>query len=80
MGIPHQHDGGIIRKGYSAELDELRKFYSDKQIVEIALVISIFGFHNRWNQIMRTPLEEPVLEFREQHPQAFVREGGPTGR
>lgn len=63
-----------------AELDELRKYYSDAQIVDIALVISIFGFHNRWNHIMRTPLEEPVLEFREQHPNAFVREGGPMGR
>jgi len=63
-----------------ADMDELRKYYSDTQIVEIALVISIFGFHNRWNHIMGTPLEHPVLDFREQNPQAFASDGGPVGR
>lgn len=39
----------------------LRKHWSDGQVVEIVAVISLFGFLNRWNDTMATPLEaEPV--------------------
>ena len=39
----------------------LRKYWSEEQIVEIVAVISVFGFLNRWNDTMATPLEdEPV--------------------
>jgi len=36
----------------------LRKHWSETQIVEIIAVISTFGFLNRWNDTMGTPLEE----------------------
>jgi len=36
----------------------LRKHWSDGQVVEIVAVISLFGFLNRWNDTMATPLEE----------------------
>ena len=40
---------------------QLRKYWSEEQIVEIVAVISVFGFLNRWNDTMATPLEdEPV--------------------
>ena len=40
---------------------ELRKYWSEEQIVEIVGVISLFGFLNRWNDTMATPLEdEPI--------------------
>jgi len=61
-----------------AELEELRRYYSAEQIVEIALIISLFGFHNRWNRIMRTPLEEPVLDFQSRHQDFFAGDGGPA--
>lgn len=39
----------------------LRKYWSEEQIVEIVAVISVFGFLNRWNDTMATPLEdEPI--------------------
>ncbi len=40
---------------------QMRKHWSEEQIVEIVAVISVFGFLNRWNDTMATPLEdEPV--------------------
>jgi uncharacterized peroxidase-related enzyme len=36
----------------------LRKHWSEDQIVEIVAVIATFGFLNRWNDTMGTPLEE----------------------
>jgi uncharacterized peroxidase-related enzyme len=40
----------------------MRKHYSEEQIVEIVAVISVFGFLNRFNDTMGTPLEEKPLQ------------------
>ncbi len=42
---------------------DMRKYYSDAQIVEIVSVISMFGFLNRWNAIVNTDLEEVPLSY-----------------
>lgn len=47
--------------------DELRKYWTDEQIVEIVGVIALFGFLNRWNDTFATPLEDQPLEFGEKH-------------
>jgi uncharacterized peroxidase-related enzyme len=40
---------------------ELRKYWSETEIVEIVGVIALFGFLNRWNDTLATPLEaEPI--------------------
>lgn len=40
---------------------ELRKYWTEEQIVEIVGVIATFGFLNRWNDTLATPLEdEPI--------------------
>jgi len=44
---------------------ELRKHWSDSQIVEIVAVIAMFGFLNRWNDTLATPLEEEPAAFGE---------------
>jgi uncharacterized peroxidase-related enzyme len=36
---------------------EMRRHWSENQIVEIAAVVAYFGFLNRWNDTMGTPLE-----------------------
>jgi len=41
---------------------EMRKYWSEEQIVEIVAVIAVFGFLNRWNDTMGTPLEDEPLE------------------
>ena len=41
---------------------ELRRYWNEEQIVEIVGVIAMFGFLNRWNDTLATPLEdEPII-------------------
>jgi uncharacterized peroxidase-related enzyme len=44
---------------------ELKKYWSEEQIVEIVGVIAVFGFLNRWNDTMATPLEDEPIEVGE---------------
>ena len=48
-----------------ADFADLRKHFSEVQIVEIVSVISLFGFLNRWNDTLATSLEEEPIEFAE---------------
>jgi len=43
----------------------MRKHWSEEQIVEIVGCISMFGFMNRWNDTMATPLEDEPIEVGE---------------
>ncbi len=43
----------------------LRKYWTEEQIVEIVAVISVFGFLNRWNDTMATPLEDELIHVGE---------------
>ena len=40
-----------------AMFDELKLHWTEEQIVEIMGVVAMFGFLNRWNDTMATPLE-----------------------
>src|SRR6516164_5136227 len=40
----------------------LRKHWTEEQIVEIVGVIALFGFLNRWNDTLATPLEDEPIE------------------
>lgn len=46
---------------------ELRKHWTEDQIVEIVGVIALFGFLNRWNDTMATPLEDEPIEIAEKY-------------
>jgi len=46
---------------------ELRKHWTEEQIVEIVGVIATFGFLNRWNDTMGTPLEDEPLAVGEKY-------------
>lgn len=46
---------------------ELRKHWSEEQIVEIVGVIAMFGFLNRWNDTLATPLEDEPIEIGEKY-------------
>lgn len=48
-----------------ADFADLRRHFTDYQIVEIVGVISLFGFLNRWNDTMATALEDEPIEFAE---------------
>ncbi len=40
-----------------------REYFDDDQLVEIVAVIAFFGFANRWNDTLATPLEDLPLAF-----------------
>ena len=41
---------------------EMKKHFSDSEIVEIVATIALFGYLNRWNDTMATALEPRALE------------------
>ena len=45
---------------------ELKKYFSDDQIIDIVSVISMFGFLNRWNDTLGTKLEDIPKDFVEE--------------
>ena len=47
--------------------DRMKQHWSDDDIVEITGVIALFGFMNRWNDTMATPLEQEPIEVGEKH-------------
>ena len=49
------------------DFTELKKYYTDRQIVEIVGQISVFGFLNRWNDTMATELEATPIRFATEH-------------
>jgi uncharacterized peroxidase-related enzyme len=56
---------------------ELKKHWSEEEIVEIVGTIALFGFLNRWNDTMATPLEEVPIQFGEAH---LARHGWTVGK
>lgn len=47
--------------------DALAQHWSEDAIVEILAVIGLFGFFNRWNDSMATPLEAEPLDTAQEH-------------
>lgn len=48
-----------------ADFEALASHFSEREIVEIVAVISLFGFLNRWSDTMKSDLEAKPLEFAE---------------
>ena len=46
--------------------NELKKYFSHDQIIDIVSVISMFGFLNRWNDTLGTKLEDIPKDFVEE--------------
>ena len=46
---------------------ELRRYWSEDEIVEIVGVIALFGFLNRWNDTLATPLEDEPIAVGEKY-------------
>ncbi|MCZ7566237.1 MAG: carboxymuconolactone decarboxylase family protein [Burkholderiales bacterium] len=46
---------------------ELKRHWTESQIVEIVAVIALFGFLNRWNDTFATPLEEEAIAAGEKY-------------
>lgn len=50
-----------------AEFEELRRHFSEDEILEMVSVIAFMGFLNRWNDTLATPLENAPRSFGERH-------------
>jgi uncharacterized peroxidase-related enzyme len=46
---------------------QLKNHFDEEQIVELLGVIALYGFLNRWNDSLGTPLEAQPRAFAEQH-------------
>jgi alkylhydroperoxidase family enzyme len=47
--------------------ERMKRHWSEGEIVEITALISYFGFMNRFNDTMATPLEEEPIHVAEKH-------------
>ena len=55
---------GMVPNAVEAEhMSELSRYFSEKQVIEVVAVISLFGFLNRWNDTMATTLESAPKNF-----------------
>lgn len=45
--------------------ERMKRHWTEGQIVEITATVALFGFLNRWNDTMATPLEEEPIEVGE---------------
>jgi uncharacterized peroxidase-related enzyme len=60
--------GASVPNGATDEMfAELRKYWTEEQIIEIVGVIALFGFLNRWNDTLATPLEDEPIEVGEKY-------------
>lgn len=46
---------------------EMRKHWTEEQILEIVGVVATFGFLNRWNDTLATPLEDEPIAVGEKY-------------
>ena len=67
--------GAIPNAVTEAMFTELRKHWSEEQIVEIVSAVAMAGFLARWNTTMATPLEDEGVEVGEK----YLRAQGWTG-
>ena len=47
--------------------ERMKQHWSEGEIVEIAALIAYFGFMNRFNDTMATPLEDEPIEVAQKH-------------
>jgi len=57
--------------------ERMKRHWTEDQIVEITGVIALFGFLNRWNDTMATPLEDEPARVGARH---LARRGWDIGK
>jgi len=62
-----QAAGQVPNAVTDADFDDLRRWYSEEEILEFLSVIALYGFFNRWNDTLATPLESLPRNFAETH-------------
>ncbi|MBI1194892.1 MAG: carboxymuconolactone decarboxylase family protein [Gammaproteobacteria bacterium] len=62
-----QAAGSVPNEVTDADMDDLKRHFSEDEIVELVAAVCLFGWLNRWNDTMATGLEERPLAFGESH-------------
>ena len=62
-----QSAGSVPNAVTDEDMDALKEHFDEDQIVELVGVVCLFGWLNRWNDTMATPLEERPIAFGERH-------------
>ena len=62
-----QSAGSVPNAVTDGDMAALKRHFDEDQIVELVGVVCLFGWLNRWNDTMATPLEERPIEFGERH-------------
>jgi alkylhydroperoxidase family enzyme len=57
--------------------DRVKRHWTEGQIVEIVALVSFFGFMNRYNDTMATPLEDEPIAIAEKH---IAKQGWKLGK
>lgn len=71
---------GTVPNGVEeAHMNELKQYFSDREVLEIVGLIATFGFLNRWNDTMASTLEELPLTHAQANLSAFGWEAGKHG-
>jgi alkylhydroperoxidase family enzyme len=60
--------------------DRMKRHWTEGQIVEIVALVSFFGFMNRYNDTMATPLEDEPIAVAQKHIAQHGWELGKHGR
>ena len=55
--------GKVPNMSTKKHFDNLKQYFSKKQIIDIVAVISLFGYLNRWNDTLGTELEDIPEDF-----------------
>jgi len=74
-----QAGGAVPNAATDAHFEALEPHFSKREIAEIVAVIALFGFLNRWNDTLATPLEDSPIAFAEAHLAAHGWEIGDHG-
>lgn len=72
-----QGAGSVPNMVTDEDFEELKKHFTERQIVEMVAQIAIFGFLNRWNDTMATELEQMPTQYAEKH---LAKNGWEVGR
>ncbi|MEO0470939.1 MAG: carboxymuconolactone decarboxylase family protein [Bacteroidota bacterium] len=59
--------GSVPNQVAETHHQQLRIYFTEAQIVEIAATVAVFGFLNRWNDSMATELEDEPFQFASDH-------------
>ena len=62
-----QSAGAVPNAVTDEDMDARKRHFDEDQIVELVGVVCLFGWLNRWNDTMATPLEDRPVAFGERH-------------